>query len=231
METQQDLLDLIDQIDLSNMESDLQEIDSQVSDITNNVDPQINFSLQKTAGDSYSISDSLSFDNTKKTDADYFINIKVSQNTQINGGSSGEGIGSVISNTNLTYSNPSLNLTITDPDVVETGILASANKNMSSSIKLMGIKKGNSYFVNLSSLQKNVNYYYKVYTIDKSGNLLLSKISTLKISNGSTSEEKIVNPDTGDNSGNLIVWGSIALTAAALFVLMLQKKKINNPNN
>lgn len=218
-----DVIDLINQTDLSNLENDVQDMDSLVKEITDSVSLKIGFTLQKVASNSYSISDTLSVNNNSEPNPDLSIDLTLNQNTLINGGGKANDIGGAVSALNLTASKPTVDINITDPNVVNTGILISSNKNMSDSKKLSATKQGKNYVVDLSSVKNSTKYYYEVYTIDTAGNLLTSKqVSTLQPL--VMASNLIDNPDTADNTKLPVGLIFLCLSAATMSILILRKK-------
>lgn len=224
--TKAELLDSINNMSFANIDAGLKSMDDIINNVSQGIYSKIDYSLQKSGSSSYCVSDTLNLNNNNAADAPYSFDFSISQSTTIDGGS-GSSIGSAVSTETLTSSAPTLTLNVTDPNVVETGILASTNKNMSSPIKLKATKQGTSYTVDLSSLKKNCNYYYEVYTVDKNGNLLISKeVKEILISalNSTSYPEIVPNPPTGDSHAPIIICG-FGLSAAALSVLLRKKLK------
>ncbi len=222
-----ELIDEINNIDFSQLEDTINSLGDEVKSLTDNVSSNIDFTLQKVGSEAYNISDTLSFNNNSQEDADYFIDFSIKENTLIDGGSSKNDVGSTVSNVNVTSSNPTLSLKVTDPNVVGTGILLSTNKDMSSYKKLSATKIGANYVVNLSGLQSNVKYYYEVYTVDNAGNVLTSKqINDLPAS--VTTSNLVNNPDTKGNSNIPLVLVCLGLSAAVMSVLVICKRSTQN---
>lgn len=225
--TKAGLLDDINSMSFADIDAGLKSMDEIANNLSENTDSKINYSLRKTGSSSYCVSDSLSINNNNVTDAPYSFDFAVSQNITIDGGS-GNSIGSDVSTESLSLSTPTLSLNVSDPNVVETGILVSANQDMSSPVKLKAAKQGASYSVDLSSLKKSSKYYYEIYTVDKNGNLLINKqikeITVPAVNSQSVSLDIVPNPPTGDSQNVPIVLCSLGLSAAAISVLAIRKK-------
>ncbi|MDR3643811.1 MAG: LPXTG cell wall anchor domain-containing protein [Clostridia bacterium] len=216
--TQQELVDKIQGITASDFDEIQQELKEMLSETPEAAYLKDEFSLKKTGLESYDIMNTLNFNNNNEKDADFSADLSVVMKLQLNSGSTD--IGSAIVKKDVSASDPTLALNITDPGIVETGILVSTHKDMSSFTRLKGTESAGHYVVDLSSLKEGVTYYYQVYTVDSIGNLIKSKqIAAVKV--------PLANPDTGEHSSIPAVFLGLGL-AAAFVSVSIRRKALNS---